>query len=353
VKRAKRADFIPDVIWVHREDGWMVPVSRADDPETWLKLVDGDDAIVTQVDDGTDEYDGKGIFATSSSSAPSVMSTMLDLLDVKEGMDVLEIGAGTGYNAALLAERAAPGHVITIEIDPGIAEHARRALRRTGHPVTVVTGDGTLGCVERAPYDRVIATAGALEVPHAWVEQTRPGGRIVLPLAGSFERQAFLCLTVHDDGTARGRFHGGVAFMRLRNQRDDEALWGCGEDDAQVTTTRLHPREPFTGFEAGFAFGARLPGCVTGWRKQGDGTRILRLSHFDSGSWATLTPGTDENEEYEVRQYGPRRLWDELEAAHRWWTEAGRPDHTRFGLTVTPEGQTFWLDYPDQVVSPR
>jgi protein-L-isoaspartate(D-aspartate) O-methyltransferase len=354
VKRAKRAEFIPDVIWVNREDGWMVPVNRADDPETWLKLVDGDEAIVTQVDDGTDEYDGRGVIATSSSSAPSVMDKMLDLLDVKEGMDVLEIGTGTGYNAALLAERAAPGHVTTIEVDPGIAEHARQTLRRIGYStVTVVTGDGALGYAQQAPYDRVIATAAALEVPHAWVKQTRPGGRIVLPLAGSFERQAFLCLTVCDDGTgtARGRFDGGAAFMRLRGQRDDEARWGENEDDAQITTTRLHPREPFTEFEAGFAFGARFPGCVTGWRKQHDGTKILRLSHFDSGSWATLTPGTDG--EHEVCQYGPRRLWDELEAAHRWWTEAGRPDHTRFGVTVAPEGQTFWLDDPGRVVSPQ
>ena len=352
VKRVKREDFIPDVIWVNREDGWMVPLSRADDPETWLKLVDGDDPVVTQVDDGTDEYDGKGIFATSSSSAPSVMNTMLDLLDVGEGMDVLEIGAGTGYNAALLAERTRTG---PRHHDRGRSRDRRArpaALRRTGHPVTVVTGDGTLGHPEQAPYDRVIATASASEVPHAWVEQARPGGRIVLPLAGSFERQAFLCLTVHGDGTARGRFHGGAAFMRLRNQRDDEALWGRGDGDGQVTTTRLYPREPFTEFEAGFAFGARLPGCVTGWRKQDDGTRILRLSHVDSGSWATLTPGTGEQESTRCCQDGPRRLWDELEVAYRWWADAGRPDPTRFGVTVTPEGQTFWLDDPDQVVSP-
>ncbi len=345
----KREDFIPDVVWVRREDGWMIPLHRADDPETWLALVDDDDGIVTQADDG-ELCDGKGVIPTSSSSAPSVMEEMIDLLDVHEGMDILEIGAGTGYNAALLAERTAPGHVTTIEVDPTIAEHARRGLRRTGYPVTVVTADGTLGHSGHAPYDRVIATASAVKVPYAWVEQTRPGGRIVLPLVGGFfERQAFLCLTVHGDGTAAGRFHGTAGFMRLRNQRDDKVLWRVwNQEGAQVTTTTLFPREPFTEFEAGFALGIRLRGWVTGKREEEDGTTILMMSHFDSGSWATVTSGS---EQLEVAHDGPRRLWEELEAAYRWWTDAGRPDHTRFGVTVTPKGQIFWLDSPGQVVS--
>ncbi len=344
-----RADFIPDVIWKHRDDGWAVPIDRAEDPERWWELVNSDNWVVTQVDDGELE-DGKGVFPTSSSSAPAVMKIMLDLLDVHEGVNILEIGAGTGYNAALMAEKAAPGWVTTIEVDAGIAEHARTALARTGLPVTVITGDGTLGHPENAPYDRVMCTAGALRVPYAWVKQTRPGGKIVVPLAGSFRRGAFLCLTVSEDGTARGRFHGGASFMRLRNQRDDKPLWlHHGGDDGRVTTTRLYPYEPFTEFEAGFVLGLVLPGWVRGYRKEDDGTAVLRVSHSASGSWASLTSGTDE---HEVRQYGPRRLWEELEAAYRWWIEAGRPDHTRFGLTVTHEDQVFWLDTPDRVVSP-
>jgi hypothetical protein len=117
-----RAGFIPDVIWVHRDDsGWMFPIDRADDPETWSKLVNSGDPIVIQVDDGELE-DGKGTFPTSSSSGLRVMKKMLDLLDVHEGMNILEIGTGTGYNAALMAEEAAPGHVTTIEVDPSIAD---------------------------------------------------------------------------------------------------------------------------------------------------------------------------------------------------------------------------------------
>jgi protein-L-isoaspartate(D-aspartate) O-methyltransferase len=342
-----RADFIPDVVWV-REDGWYVPLNRADAPEKWLALVDDDDAIVTQVDDGTDRYEGRGVIPTSSSSAPGVMTRMIDLLDVHEGVNVLEVGTGTGYNAALIAEKAAPGHVTTIEVDEGIAAHARTALANTGLPVTVVTGDGTLGYRASAPYGRVMATACAQRVPYAWVEQTRPGGKIVVPLVGSFDEQALLRLDVGDDGTARGRFHGAVSFMRLHNQRRGKALWWRRDEDTPTTTTRGYPQEPFTEFGAGFACGLRLPGWAAGTRDTDEGA-ILLMSHFASGSWATVTPHP--TGEHMVHHEGPRRLWEELEAAYRWWTGAGRPDHTRFGMTVTPEGQTFWLDTPDHVVS--
>jgi protein-L-isoaspartate O-methyltransferase len=344
-----REDFIPDVIWVRNADGWLVPLSRADDPETWRRLVDSGGSIVTQADDGKLE-NGKGVIPTSSSSAPKVMRRMLDLLDVEPGMNILEIGTGTGYNAALLAEKAGTGHVTTIEVDPVIADHGRRVLGSTGYPVTVITGDGSLGYAEHAPYDRVMATASALRVPYAWVEQTRPGGRIVLPLVGGFmDSQAFLSLTVDQHGAAHGRFRGAAGFMRLRNQRDDEALWRIWDTrDAQVTTAHLYPDEPFLEFEAGFVLGATLPGWVTGKRTEKDGATILLMSHLASGSWATVTWGSGE---YEVRHGGPRRLWEELETAYRWWVDAGRPDHTRFGLSVTPESQTFWLDTPDQIIS--
>jgi protein-L-isoaspartate(D-aspartate) O-methyltransferase len=346
-----RADFIPDVIWVRREDGWLVPLDRAKDPETWLKMVNEDDSIVTQADDG-ELQDGKGIIPTSSSSAPSVMQEMIDLLDVRTGMNILEIGAGTGYNAALLAQQAHPGHITTIEVDPEIADHARQALSKTGYRVSVVTGDGTVGYPERAPYDRIMAAAGAVDIPYAWIEQTRPSGRILVPMVvGFFECQAFLSLTVHGDGTAHGRFYGQAGFMRLRNQRDQRFLWRLwNQEGAHPATTTQFPREPFDEYEAGFAIGVRLPGWVTGKREEDDGTTILMMSHFDSGSWATVT--SSPNGKHRVAYDGPRRLWEELEAAYRWWVNAGRPDHTRFGLTATPDGQRFWLDSPDQVISP-
>ncbi|MBX6390511.1 MAG: methyltransferase domain-containing protein [Frankia sp.] len=346
----RREDFIPDVIWVRRDDGWRVPLNRADDPDTWLALVNGGDAIVTQMDDGTDHYDGKGITPTSSSTAPWLMDKMLGLLDLQKGLSVLEIGTGTGYNAALIGEKVAPGRVITIEIAPTVAEHARARLARTDLPVTVITGDGTLGYPEGSPYDRTVVTADVFDVPYSWVQQTRPGGLIVLPLAGSFQYGTLARLAVADDGTASGRFHGEAAFMYLRDQRPDKTLSRIGnQDGAQFTWTSDYPHEPFVDFNAGFAVSTRLFGWVTSTREEDDGA-ILRMSHRASGSWATVSPS--DTGSHAVAYEGPRRLWEELEAAYRWWIDAGRPDHTRFGLTVTPTGQTFWLDSPDNLLPP-
>lgn len=342
----RRCDFIPDTVWVDHDDGFMRPLRRADDPERWLALCASSGPIITQVDDG--EFPDEGIFPTSSSSAPSIMATMLDELELAEGMDILEVGTGTGYNAALLAERVGAERVTSVEVDPMIADHARAALRRTGVSATVVTGDGVLGYPDHAPYDRLIVTAAARHIPYAWVEQTRPGGRIVVPCAGPlYGGHALVTLTVRPDGTAVGRFGALTSFMPLRGQRPQAVSWSHGDYDE--TATRYDAREPFDGddLDCAFGVGTRLPGCAPGHTIDDDGVETLRLSHHASGSWAAFTPA-----ERRVRQHGPRRLWDELEAAYAWWTGAGRPEHTRFGLTVTRDGQRVWLDSEDRPVHP-
>jgi protein-L-isoaspartate(D-aspartate) O-methyltransferase len=120
----------------------------------------------------------------SSASAPGIVALMLDQLDVRAGHRVLEIGSGTGYNAALLAELTGPeGRVVTIDIDPGCTRRTRDALARTGHPeVDVRTGDGTLGTPDGSAFDRIIVTAGAWDIPPAWFDQLTVGGRLVVPL---------------------------------------------------------------------------------------------------------------------------------------------------------------------------
>jgi protein-L-isoaspartate(D-aspartate) O-methyltransferase len=120
----------------------------------------------------------------SCASVPSLVAAMLDQLDVQPGDRILEIGAGTGYNAALLAHLTGPsGQVTTLDIDNEITAQARHALEATGYrQVSVITRDGALGAAEHAPYDRIIATAGAWDIPPAWREQLAPGGRLVVPL---------------------------------------------------------------------------------------------------------------------------------------------------------------------------
>lgn len=120
----------------------------------------------------------------SCASQPSVMHFMLAQLAVREGDDVFEIGAGTGYNAALLRHlTGTPGQVTTCDIDPDITAYARRTLDANGYrDVRVVTRDGSLGVPEYGPYDRMIATVGMWDLPAAWWDQLAVGGRLVVPL---------------------------------------------------------------------------------------------------------------------------------------------------------------------------
>lgn len=167
-----------------------------------------DEAIVTK------ERDGVGI---SSSSQPAMMAIMLGQLDPAPGGRVLEIGAGTGYNAALLRRLVGPaGRVTTVDIDWDIVAAARAHLAAAGVAgVTVVRRDGGYGWPPDAPYDRIILTVGAADVLPAWVEQLRPGGLLVLPLwlgSGQFS----VALRKLPDGTLASESLAPCGFMRLR-----------------------------------------------------------------------------------------------------------------------------------------
>ncbi|MDI3409449.1 methyltransferase, FxLD system [Streptomyces cavernicola] len=125
-----------------------------------------------------------GPLPLSCASVPSMVAMMLDQLDVKAGDNILEIGAGTGYNAALLDELTGPeGHVTTVDIDEDVALHARTTLNRSGHDrVRVFERDGLIGVPEHGPYTRLIGTVGLWDFPNAWWDQLADDARVVLPL---------------------------------------------------------------------------------------------------------------------------------------------------------------------------
>jgi len=150
-------------------------------------------------------------------SAPHMVAMMTELLDPRPGHKVLEVGAGSGYHAAVVAELVKPdGKVITVERIPELAEIARENLRRTGYDkwVEVVVGDGTLGYPEEAPYDRILVTAGAPDVPRSLFEQLKPGGRMVIPVGDRHLQELWLIKKTEDGRMIRER-HGGCAFVPL------------------------------------------------------------------------------------------------------------------------------------------
>jgi protein-L-isoaspartate(D-aspartate) O-methyltransferase len=121
----------------------------------------------------------------SSSSQPAIMAIMLEMLALESGQRVMEIGAGTGYNAALMAQIVGTeGRVVAVDIDPDVINEADTHLRAAGiGGVSLVLGDGALGCEAFAPYDRVILTVGAMDIAPAWRDQLVEGGLLVLPLS--------------------------------------------------------------------------------------------------------------------------------------------------------------------------
>jgi protein-L-isoaspartate(D-aspartate) O-methyltransferase len=353
-----RARFLPDLVWTHdMATGRSVPVSRPDDPEGWCRAAYANVPLVTQWDDGQHTGKAPGTVPTSSASMPSVVAAMLRDLEVHDGMRVLEIGTGTGWNAGLLASRLGSANVVSVEIDPEVSERAREALRRTGVHPDVVTADGTDGWSYGAPYDRVIATAGVRVLPSRWLEQTRPGGMILAPWGTHYSDQdALVRLTVDADGRASGPFLRMVEFMKLRDQRLD---WNrfrghvrAFPGDADVSRTRLALADLGERYEsARFVTGLCVPDCAHVVNRSRDGTAKAWFFDLRSRSWSAVQ-FRDGGSEGTVYQCGPRRLWDEVERALAWWAGRDRPRVERFGLTVDSSGSACpWLDDPAQILA--
>jgi protein-L-isoaspartate(D-aspartate) O-methyltransferase len=245
--------------------------------ERWVRGAYADTPLATRLRDGE---------LLSSSSQPSLMAMMLVALEVADGSRVLEIGAGTGYNAALLAHRLGDDDLVTtVDLEPEITESARQHLAAAGYHPVVVTGDGARGVPERAPFDRVIATCALPSIPRAWLAQCRPGARILTPLA-----TGLVALAVRDAGHAEGRFlHTPAYFVPLRGGRRSEP-------------------EPVR---------------VGGLPRRAREDELFRFL-------LALTRGSLDPQE-----------------AYALWEREGQPQRERYGITVRGEHEWAWLDDPE------
>lgn len=360
LRRVPRHLFVPARAWaVPQDDRPQHLIDSSADADAWWAAVYSNTAIVTQRDGGAgDIADASGV-PTSSLSCPYVAVEFLRLMDLAAHHRVLEIGTGTGWTAAMIATRTGDDHVVSVEIDPAVAAAAEANLKSAGCEPLLLVGDGALGAPDHAPYDRIHVTCGIRDIPYAWIEQTRPGGVIVapwMPHSGGWGEQ--LRLDVLDDGTAIGRLHGGAAFMMLRGQRLS-AAWPPYPDDGTGSRTGFHPHTAAVAWDDGF--GLHLAGAAphlvvttAGWEQDDNGawSWITRLRELGGDGWAIAAARVDDPHA-EVVQGGRRPLWDDFQAAFMSWARAGRPDRTRFGVTVTRDGQRLWIDSPDRQVAPE
>ena len=148
-------------------------------------------------------------------SQPYIVALMTDLLEVKPGDRVLEIGTGSGYQAAVLSELA--GTVYTVEIIEALAREARERLKGYRN-VIARTGDGYQGWVEHAPFDGIMVTAAPREVPQPLIDQIRPGGRLVVPVGGQALGQSLLLIEKQPDGKIVRRNVLAVRFVPLTDE---------------------------------------------------------------------------------------------------------------------------------------
>ena len=297
-----------------------------------LELIYSDDALATRFTAG---------MPASSTSAPSLTARMLELLGLGEGMKVLEIGAGTGYNAALMAEITGnQGLIVTVDVLDDVVEQARRLLAGAGYPrIRVLARDGFDGAPEAAPFDRIVATVGCSALSPHWAGQLADDGVMLVPLEHSGGHPLFL---LRKDGTGlRGRVALWTGFMPARGQLHIEGLWPLGY-------VRPGPGEPYRAAGPWPGFGAQRPSGAPGTLSLADDEIdflfFLGLSDRRAG-WLDPGPGLNNGPDGWAAA-GPEGIWcwkdaslaAELDRIYQEWVASGRPAISDYQVTFMPPG---------------
>jgi protein-L-isoaspartate O-methyltransferase len=326
--------FVP-AFHVRTPDG---TVSYTDRTPGWLEAVYSDATLITR-------FSPEGL-AVSSSTEPSLMALMLESLKVEDGMRVLEVGTGTGYNASLLSERLGSALVTSVDRDEALVEQARMALAAAGYGPTVAVADGARGYAPNAPYDRILATCGLGRVPAAWLDQLAGGGVILANVGLGLAR-----LRKGGDGSASGRFlPDSAGFMRLRSpsapgQPTVARVLSAtaGEPDRVCRVDGVPGLDDHAMSE--FLLSLLLPSGLRVVQHR-DGSEVHCVLDAVSGAWVRAE--IDGRGRAVVSEHGDARVWEAFDGLLRDWDGAGRPGIGRYGLTVAASGEhLLWLDRPD------
>jgi protein-L-isoaspartate(D-aspartate) O-methyltransferase len=209
-EKVPRHKFLRE-FWIHVDDAFQ----KHDAGEE--KVVYSDQALITKLDGKT---------PSSSTSQPALVAQMLELLELKPGMKVLEIGTGTGYNAALMAEIVgSKGKVVSIDIQPDVAAQAKNPLSE--YSVKVICADGADGSAKDGPFDRIVATIGCPDISWHWLEQLSAKGVILVPLQHALMGHPLVRLEGNGE-VAQGGYVGWSGFMSIQGKLSiDQAALGA------------------------------------------------------------------------------------------------------------------------------
>ncbi|GAA2600846.1 MULTISPECIES: ATP-grasp peptide maturase system methyltransferase [Streptomyces] len=320
------------------------PVTSRLDYGRWLATAYSDATLITQFDGEETDWERpasrRGGAPTSSSTLPSLVLRMWSDADVGEGHTVLEVGTGTGYSTALACERLGSSHVASVEVDAVRLGGAADALYGCGYTPTLARADGMYGYWPEAWFDRIVAACSFRSVPSALLRQTRPGGKVLLPLSGWLYGNARVLLTVAGDGTAEGPLlPGTISFMPARAHAapayGNPSDWAAGLHEERSRAARHAPERLTAATEEAFHLRFLAQSAVPDAQMVTvDG--VLHLIDVVSGSATTLTP---EGGAWSVREGGPLKLWSLIEQVIDGFEAAGRPGPETYTLRVDGEGQ--------------
>ncbi|MBP5938170.1 methyltransferase domain-containing protein [Streptomyces acidiscabies] len=311
----------------------------------WLWPIYDNNTLVTRLQPIREAGDGffTGV-PTSSSTQPSLTARMLEAAELTPTDEVLDAGTGTGYQAALLLHRLHDSaQLVSADIDPDLTDSARRALASLGHTPEVVTTDIRTHDWGRT-FAKVIVTCALPEVTETLRAAVAPGGRLIVnlfpPMSGGLA-----VLDAKEDGSLEGRFHAdGGSYMAARG-KTPQADPPVAEVSAEGRPTDV-PVDAFDDYHFTFLLAVHLPGAQLQYGTDDDSpSTVMRRLVMPDGDWAesVYVPGAGPY----VREGGDTGVWDTVERWWSWYLAQDRPPWDRFGLTVTYEGHTLWLDSPE------
>jgi len=310
-----------------------------------------DRSLVTRVgqlhaDDAVEDDRAAGL-PTSSSTMPSLVLTMYRHGRLAEGLDILDVGTGSGYGAALLARRYGSDQVTTVDVDLGLVVAAAERMAAIGLDPTAVAGDAT-GPLP-GQFDRIVSMVSVPSIPPSWLAALRPGGRLVTTITGTW-------MVVTASRTPRGLVgmveYEPAAFMGTRagedypappDDRDFDERDFDERDGDEMTTGRYPVVDVANAWQLSTMLALSAPGVRHTYRREADGRHTAIMTHPD-GSWARASAvGTAPPT---VHQGGPRRLWDLLDDVRDDWLRRGMAPAFGARVRINDDG-SIRLDHGD------